>query len=42
MIAGATTTFGLLKLTLGQGSYSWEFVPVAGQTFRDTGTGSCH
>jgi hypothetical protein len=42
MIARATTTFGLLKLTLGQGSYSWEFVPVAGQIFRDTGTGSCH
>lgn len=36
------TTFGVLKLTLGAGTYSWQFVPVAGQTFTDTGSGSCH
>ena len=35
-------TYGVLKLTLGAGSYSWEFVPVAGQTFTDTGNQSCH
>ena len=35
-------TPGVLKLTLGAGSYQWEFVPIAGQTFTDTGTGSCH
>ena len=34
--------FGVLKLTLGDGSYTWEFVPVAGQTATDSGTGTCH
>lgn len=33
---------GVLKLTLGQRSYGWEFVPVAGQTATDSGTGRCH
>lgn len=37
-----TGVFGVLKLTLGNGTYDWEFVPVAGQTFTDTGTGSCN
>jgi hypothetical protein len=37
-----TGTFGVLKLTLRVGGYDWEFVPVAGKTFADTGTGSCH
>jgi acid phosphatase type 7 len=36
------TTYGVLKLTLSAGAYSWEFLPVAGQTFTDTGSGSCH
>jgi len=22
--------------------YDWKFVPVAGQTFTDAGTGNCH
>src|SRR6266568_7675565 len=35
-------TAGVLKLTLDDGSYAWEFVPVAGKTFRDSGTGGCH
>jgi hypothetical protein len=35
-------THGVLKLTLGSGSYAWTFVPIAGQTFTDSGTGSCH
>jgi len=34
--------YGVLKLTLGDGSYSWQFVPVAGQTGTDSGSGSCH
>jgi hypothetical protein len=33
---------GVLRLTLGAGTYAWEFKPVAGRTFSDTGTGSCH
>jgi hypothetical protein len=35
-------TFGVLKLTLRSDKYDWEFVPVAGGTFRDSGSGSCH
>jgi alkaline phosphatase len=33
---------GVLKLTLSPGSYTWEFVPVAGTSFRDSGKGTCH
>lgn len=36
------TTFGVIKLTLRTGSYNWEFVPEAGKTFTDRGTGTCH
>ena len=35
-------TYGVLKLTLHPTSYDWEFVPEAGKTFRDSGTGNCH
>lgn len=35
-------TPGVLKLTLRRDSYEWEFVPVAGRTFRDAGSGTCH
>lgn len=35
------TAYGVLKLTLNPTSYSWEFVPVAGANFRDSGSGSC-
>ena len=34
-------TFGVLLLTLGDGTYSWEFVPEAGKTFTDSGSGVC-
>lgn len=36
------TAFGVLKLTLGASGYAWEFLPVAGETFTDSGNGSCH
>jgi hypothetical protein len=36
------TTHGVLKLTLHATSYEWQFVPVAGQTFTDTGSTACH
>jgi hypothetical protein len=36
------TTHGVLKLTLHPRRYDWEFVPVAGGTFTDAGTGTCH
>src|SRR5207249_11683863 len=34
--------FGVLKLTLSSTAYSWQFVPVAGQTATDSGTTACH
>jgi acid phosphatase type 7 len=37
-----TDTFGVLKLTLRPGAYDWQFIPEAGKTFTDSGTGSCH
>jgi hypothetical protein len=33
---------GVLKLTLRPGAYDWAFVPVAGSTFTDAGSGTCH
>ena len=36
------TTWGVLKLTLGTGTYVWEFIPIAGQTSTDAGSDSCH
>ena len=33
---------GVIKLTLGDRSYGWEFVPVAGNTFTDSGTDDSH
>jgi hypothetical protein len=35
-------TFGVLQLTLHTGSYDWQFMPIAGQSFADSGTGMCH
>jgi hypothetical protein len=35
-------TFGVLKVTLMPHGYTWEFVPVEGQTFTDSGSGVCH
>jgi hypothetical protein len=34
--------FGVLKLTLMKGKYTWEFLPEEGKTFTDSGEGSCH
>ena len=34
--------FGVLKLTLRPSSYDWEFVPVAGKIFTDSGSQRCH
>ena len=35
-------TYGVLKLTLHASGYDWQFVPVAGKTFTDSGTQACH
>jgi hypothetical protein len=37
-----STTFGILALTLRPTGYDWHFVPVAGGTYTDKGSGSCH
>lgn len=35
-------TYGVLRLVLHATSYDWQFIPVAGKTFTDAGSGSCH
>jgi acid phosphatase type 7 len=37
-----SSTWGVLKLTLRQSGYAWNFVPVAGGKFTDAGTSLCH
>jgi hypothetical protein len=34
-------TYGVITMTLHPYSYDWEFVPVAGATFTDAGSGQC-
>ncbi len=34
--------FGVLKLTLKAGGYDWQFIPEAGKSFTDSGSGACH
>ena len=36
------STYGVLKLKLHVASYDWQFIPIAGQTFTDSGTAACH
>src|SRR4029453_2795157 len=38
----STGTFGVLELALRPGAYEWLFVPEAGKSFSDSGTGVCH
>jgi hypothetical protein len=40
--AGNDTTFGVLDLKLNAAGYAWNFIPVAGATYTDSGTGICH
>jgi acid phosphatase type 7 len=37
-----SSTHGVLKLALSSTSYSWQFIPVAGKTFTDSGATLCH
>ena len=37
-----TTAFGVLKLTLRPNAYDWQFIPIAGKSFTDSGSGTCH
>ena len=34
-------TYGVLKLSLRSGGYDFDFIPVAGSSFSDSGSGSC-
>lgn len=36
------TTHGVLKFSLYYNRYTWEFIPVAGKTFKDSATNWCH
>jgi hypothetical protein len=35
-------TYGVLKLTLRQSDFDWQFLPEAGHTFTDSGSEPCH
>ncbi|MEX2247203.1 MAG: metallophosphoesterase [Dehalococcoidia bacterium] len=35
-------SYGVLQLTLSDDGYDWQFMPVAGSTFTDSGSGVCH
>jgi PKD repeat protein len=41
-VARSVTSYGVIKLTLDSGSYTWNFLPIPGSTFNDSGTGTCH
>lgn len=36
------TSYGVLKLTLNSSSFSWQFIPVVGSSFIDSGSQACH
>lgn len=36
------STYGVLKLSLHPDSYDWEFIPIEGGAFRDSGSEKCH
>ena len=36
------TAYGVLKLTLHSTGYDWQFIPVTGSTFTDSGSTACH
>ena len=37
-----SSSWGVIKFTLSDGSYQWEFIPAAGFSFRDSGNEICH
>ena len=41
-IRNQTGVYGVLKLTLGDNVYSWNYLPAAGYSFTDSGTTLCH
>ena len=41
-VTGTASTFGVLELTLNNGTYGWDFIVEGGSSFSDTGSASCH
>jgi len=39
---GGTNQFGVMKFTLHDGSYDWQYIPVGNNTFTDRGSATCH
>ena len=37
-----SATHGVIKLTLGATSYTWQFIPAGSAAFKDSGSGTCH
>ena len=37
----ATDSWGVLQFTLHEQSYDWQFMPIAGQNFQDSGSANC-
>jgi hypothetical protein len=42
VIRSQTIVYGVLKLTLSDNSYTWNYLPASGYTFTDSGTTACH
>jgi hypothetical protein len=40
--ARTTNIYGVLKMSLHSHGWDWQFLPEAGRTFSDTGSGTCH
>src|SRR4051794_36373132 len=41
-IVRKTGTYGVLRLNMHSGFYDYKFLPIAGQTWTDSGAGTCH
>ncbi|HEY7590932.1 MAG TPA: hypothetical protein VH723_08065 [Candidatus Limnocylindrales bacterium] len=35
-------THGVIRFALRDGGYAWDFIPVGGESFSDSGSGTCH
>ena len=41
-VVSNASAFGVMKLTLHATTYDWQFVPAAGYSLSDSGSGTCH
>jgi len=37
-----SSSHGVLRLSLHTGGYDWQFIPIPGDSFTDSGSGTCH